>query len=119
MLTSKVIHSHTPETTDYLACSAGEVVTFERRETIYPGWIWCTDEYGKQAWVPEAYVDISGEKCQFDRDYISNELKVDTGETVSILEVVSGWALVLNERDEKGWVPFGCLGPSNQGEDPG
>jgi hypothetical protein len=118
MLTSKVIHSHTPETKDFLACSAGDVVAFERRETIYPGWIWCTDEYGKQAWVPEAYVNISGEKCQFVRDYNSRELVVHPGEKVRIIEVVSKWARVVNERGKKGWVPFECLLPPEHTDNP-
>ena len=113
MLKSKVIQSHTPELNDGISCSADEVVAFERRDTSYPGWIWCTDDQGRQAWVPEAYVSISGESCRFVRDYISKELEIQEGETVSIVEVVSGWARVLNERDEKGWVPFECLAPSD------
>jgi hypothetical protein len=59
-------------------------------------------------------VSISGDKCRFVRDYISAELEVEIGETVSILEVVSGWAWVVNEEGEKGWVPLECLSPSNK-----
>ena len=53
------------------------------------------------------------------RDYNSRELEVQEGEIVSIMEVVSGWAWVLNEGNEKGWVPIGCLAPSVPGDSPG
>ncbi len=118
MLKSKVIHPHKPESDEVVSCSEGDIVAFQRKESSFLGWIWCTDDHGRQAWVPEAYVSISGENCRFVRDYNSRELEAQEGETVSILEVVSGWAWVLNERDEKGWVPLKCLAPSVYGDTP-
>lgn len=113
MLKSIVIKPHKPESDEFIACSTGDVVGFERRETIYPGWIWCTDGSGGQAWVPEAYVSIYGGECRFVRDYVSKELEVDVGQIVTIMEVVSQWAWVLNEGDNKGWVPLACLSPAS------
>jgi DNA-binding Lrp family transcriptional regulator len=119
MWKSSVIQAHRPESDEFIACSAGDIVEFERKETAFPGWIWCTDSSGSQAWVPEAYVSTSEDKCRFVREYISKELEVEEGEIVLTLEVVSGWALVLKEGDEKGWVPLSCLASATQDQHSG
>ncbi len=42
------------------------------------------------------------------RDYDATELTVRPGETVTVLEEVSGWVLCRRDDDE-GWIPAGCL----------
>jgi hypothetical protein len=104
-----VHHQHKPETKDFILGTTGVLLVYERRETIYPGWIWCTDEHGNHAWVPEAYVSVVGETCVLTRDYDSRELEVEVGEMVQVLETESGWAWVLNDEGRNGWVPLDCL----------
>jgi hypothetical protein len=103
------IRDHNPESHDVLDVSAGDELSYERRKTIYPGWIWCTDSRGDQAWIPEAYVSIEGHMCRMIRDYISKELLTNVGDKVDVVEIESGWAWVVNGKGEKGWIPIECL----------
>ena len=41
-----------------------------RRETEWPGWIWCTNDSGKSTWVPESWVQIDGDSCVLRRDCV-------------------------------------------------
>jgi len=108
-MNSIVLFAHTPESEESISGTTGDRLTFERRETVYPGWIWCTDVLGNRAWVPEAFVSVSGETCVLVRDYDSRELAVSEGEVVRILEKESGWAWVVDDLDRRGWVPLECL----------
>jgi hypothetical protein len=103
--------SHAPESTEFIKAKSGDKLLFERRETKYPGWIWCTDGHGNQAWVPEAYVSIISETCRLVRDYDSRELEVICGEHVRMLEEIAGWSRVVNSEAREGWVPMECLNP--------
>lgn len=42
----------------------------QRRETDWPGWIWCTNDSGKSTWVPESWVQIDGDSCVLRRDCV-------------------------------------------------
>ena len=88
----------------------GERLSFERRETEWPGWIWCTDVSGKSGWVPENWVDIEGDSCVMKRDYVATELSVDVGEVLTPEFEESGWAWATKEGGESGWVPLDHLG---------
>lgn len=111
---SRVLHPHAPAPGERISGKAGDILAFERRETTYPGWIWCPDDQGDQAWVPEAYVSIVGETCRLIRDYESRELEIGAGEVVRVLEAESGWAWVENEESVKGWVPLENLSLPDQ-----
>ena len=101
--------NHNPEATDVLRVINGDELNYERRKTIYLGWIWCTDGKGIQAWVPEAFVTIEGNNCHMIRDYISREIAIDVGDIVDVIEIESGWAWVSNSVGEYGWIPMDCL----------
>lgn len=103
------IGNHNPEPAEVLQVSAGEVLTYERRKTTFPGWIWCTDAEGTQAWVPEAFVTIEGRSCRMSRDYVSRELAIEVSEIVDVIEIESAWAWVCNSEGTHGWVPIECL----------
>jgi hypothetical protein len=107
--TCVVILDHHPETDDVLDVARGEILKFEHRETIYPGWIWCIQASGHQAWVPEAFVVFEEGGCRMQRDYVSRELAIKEGEVVEVAEVTSGWGWVCNQMGEWGWVPLQCL----------
>lgn len=108
-----MIHSvrrrHIPQVGAVIRASAGDVLHFERRESVYPGWIWCTDKNLARAWVPESFVSIEGHTCRMLRDYDSIELEIDVGDKIDVIEIVSGWAWVKDSRNRRGWVPLECL----------
>lgn len=104
-----IIGSHLPGIGQPLVAPKGTVMTFERKPTEWRGWLWCTDDDGVSAWVPEAWVDIDGDRCRMKRDYDSRELAVEKGETVLIEFEESGWAWVKKGSGESGWVPMACL----------
>ena len=106
-----VIRSHRPESSDFLSACTGDELSFERKETTYSGWIWCTGQRGAQAWVPEAYVSIEGTRCFMTRDYSSRELELEVGDKVELLEIESGWAWVLDSSNVNGWIPMERLEP--------
>ena len=103
------ISNHNPEVADVLHVLNGDELSFERRKTIYPGWIWCTDGNGTQAWVPEAFVTIDGSNCRMNRTYISQEIVIEVGEVIDVIETESAWAWVCNREGQYGWIPVECL----------
>ena len=70
----------------------GERLSFERRETEWPGWIWCTNDGGKSARVPENWVEIEGDSRVMKRDYDATELSVGVGAVLTLEFEESGWA---------------------------
>jgi hypothetical protein len=118
MKKSIVHRPHKPESKGFIEVKKGDILSFESRETIYPGWIWCTDAAGNQAWVPLAYVSIDGTTCKFIQDYSSRELEVKKGEVVRVLEEESGWVWVYLEDDLTGWIPLECLAALKESKQP-
>ena len=110
----RVRKAHQPESGRPLHLQAGDLLRYERRETPYAGWIWCTDSGGDQAWVPENWVAIQGDQCQMQREYFSIELRIQLEDMVRVLEVESGWAWVEHENGLLGWVPLECLEELNK-----
>ncbi len=84
----------------------GDRLSFERKETEFAGWIWCTNDSGKEAWVPENWVDIEGDSCVMKRDYNAIELSVETDEVLTIELEESDWAWATKEGGQSGWVPL-------------
>jgi hypothetical protein len=100
---------HTPGDQGSFAGAAGESLLCERRPTEWEGWLWCTNEVGGAAWVPEAWLEGSGERRRLTRDYFSHELTVRPGDDVTVLLAVAEWALATGPSGEQGWVPWRCL----------
>ena len=101
----RVVQGHEPGQSEPLRVRAKERVAFERRPTVYPGWIWCTSSEGRASWVPESWVAIEGDSCEFLRDYDAAELEVSKGDIVTGGVQAAGWLWVANQRGEEGWVP--------------
>jgi hypothetical protein len=104
-----VAKDHIPDPTGSIITSSGDVLAFERKPTLYPGWIWCTDSDGNQAWAPEEYVTLIGDTCRFVRGYDSRELEIQQGTVVELLDQTSGWAWVRDSQNRLGWIPLDCL----------
>ena len=81
-------------------------MTVGQRESEWAGWVWCTNRDGKSRWVPEAYVERTGDTCVMLRDYEATELSVGVGEALVISgEEESGWIWCTNQAGQRGWVP--------------
>lgn len=90
---------------DPLELQAGETVTLGRRDTQWLGFLWCTNIAGKGGWVPDSYLEVSGEMGVAIRDYTARELTAEAGEELTIQFEESGWFWCANQRGESGWIP--------------
>jgi len=107
-----VIKPHRASYKEVLIAPKGTRLSFERRESEWDGWLWCTDPSDKSGiagWVPESWVATDGNSCTLLRDYSTAELTVIEGETVDGDIIESGWVWVRNSYGEQGWVPLECL----------
>ena len=84
----------------------GERLRFEHRKTEWPGWIWCTAESGKTAWVPESWTVMEDDTCVMRRDYSARELRVAVGEPFTGALIESGWLWGTDEHGRIGWGPL-------------
>ena len=85
------------------------------KESEWPGWVWCTNRAGKSRWVPEEYIERTGNSCVMLRDHEAAELSVTVGEVLTITgEEESDWVWCANQAGQSGWVPLGNV--SMEGE---
>jgi hypothetical protein len=109
--TYRVIEPYESPFPDPLELKAGTRLGFERRETAWAGWIWCTDPSGKSGWVPETWLTLDEGFCTLQRDYVARELSVAAGELITAVFVESGWVFGSTASGEQGWVPLNHLSP--------
>ena len=112
--TYRVIESYESPFPDPLEAKAGARLGFERKETEWEGWLWCTDSSGKTGWVPETWLTLEEEFCILQRDYVARELSVAAGELISADFVESGWVFGSTASGEQGWIPLNHLSPAAQ-----
>lgn len=84
---------------------AGDILTPLRWDAEYPGWVWCADTQGIEAWVPESWLVVSGGRAVLKNDYNSNELDLQIGDRLVLLIEENGWYCALRAGGELGWVP--------------
>lgn len=92
-----------------LIARAGNPLTVLRHDAEYPGWVWCTNVGGIQAWVPEGWLSQKGDQFVLIKDYNSAELNLRLNERLTLLIEESGWYLAINAGGERGWIPASCL----------
>jgi hypothetical protein len=102
----RVIKRHQPEPGVSLVVRRGERLSFERRKTEWPGWLWCKTRKGRSAWVPEPWVSIEGSACVIKHDYDSRELSVEPGDVLTGTLSLCGWLLAETGDGRRGWVPL-------------
>jgi uncharacterized protein YgiM (DUF1202 family) len=89
-----------------LRLESGDRVRIGVRESEWAGWLWCTDESGRNGWIPEAYIRREGPVGVMLVGYDATELTVAKGEPVEVLETQSGWALCRKADGPTGWLPL-------------
>lgn len=90
----------------------GQRVHVGQHDTDWPAFVFVTTEDGA-GWVPERYLDTSSDPAVVVTAYDRTELATAAGEELTLLERddPSGWALVRNAEDLKGWVPLSTVEP--------
>lgn len=103
------VRSYHPSRTTVLTARAGDVLRPLRRDAEWPGWVWCADEAGMEAWVPERWLRYSGGKAVLIKDYNSSELALQPGQPMTVLIEESGWVLAALPNGDTGWAPADCV----------
>jgi len=83
----------------------GELLVPSVRDSEWEGWIWCKNSEGKSAWVPENYLESSGENAIALQDYDARELSVQEGDLLELIKGEAGWFWCRNIDGQMGWVP--------------
>jgi hypothetical protein len=105
----QVKKEHKPDTDTPLIAKKGDRFHWEKKATLWEGWLWCTSRDGISGWIPEAWLICKGSSANLTRDYDATELSVHPGETVTGELEASGWVWVKNQKNKQGWVPLDCL----------
>jgi hypothetical protein len=74
-------------------------------------WIWCTDQRGKQGWVPQNMITFSSDSRTGTArsSYRATELTVAVGDELVAYQEESGWVWCSNQQGNSGWVPLATL----------
>jgi hypothetical protein len=108
-----VRHAYRCAYPDPLALERGDILRWERRESQWAGWVWCTDAGGRGGWVPEAWLRLEPEGTATAlRGYVAVELSVLAGDTVDVAFTESGWAWATDGTGHSGWLPLANLSPA-------
>lgn len=102
----EVVSNYKTPFKDPLILKEGEILNIEKKETDYPGWIWCITKSGKKGWVPENYLVVDKDKAKLLQDYNATELDAYVGERLIIEKQESGWAWVRTSEGRSGWIPL-------------
>jgi hypothetical protein len=102
----RVIEKHQASFDYAFIAEKGDVVAVSREDDETPGWFWCMDVDGLEAWVPETHLKIEGDKGTFNQPYNSIEHSVSPGDIVQYLGESLGWMECLNSKWEYGWIPL-------------
>ncbi len=108
----RVIEPHRAEFAEPLVVARGERLRCERRKTQWAGWLWCAAPDGRTGWVPESWVERTGEAGVMARDYDATELTVAPGDVLDGVLTESGWLLADSPTGRRGWVPLECVEPT-------
>ena len=101
----RVIEEH-KASFDYAFISGkGESVSVGKEDHEMPGWFWCKNATGLEAWIPNTHIDITDETAVFNQPYNSVEHNARPGEIVQCLGESLGWVECLNEKWVYGWIP--------------
>ena len=80
-------------------------ISVGKEDNEMPGWLWCTNSTGLEAWIPNTHIDIDGKIAIFNQPYNSVELNAKPGEVVQYLGESLGWTECLSKEWRYGWIP--------------
>ena len=107
----RVVKEHRASFPYAMLAAEGDEVSIGREDPDMPGWFWCKDGKGVEAWMPKTHISIEGTRGRITQDYNSAELDAGVGETVQYLGESLGWVECLDSRWRYGWIPADKLEP--------
>ncbi len=96
-----------------LVVISGQQVEVGVRDSDWPGFLWCRGADGKEAWLPEVILAVTGETATALRDYDPIELTAAAGDRVFGDEALAGWIWCRNQAGAEGWLPARLLEAHN------
>jgi hypothetical protein len=109
--TASVTTAHKATYAEPIRLKEGEFVTIGPEDIDYPGWIWCTDNFGTSGWVPKSVLNIvdGDEHASARKEYDARELTVAVGDRLTVHFEESEWIWIETEDGRQGWVPKSCI----------
>jgi hypothetical protein len=101
----RVTQEHKASYSYSLIAETGDEAKVGNEDPEMPGWYWCTDVKGVNAWVPKTYLEIYGDTAVFNQPYNSVEHNAQPGEIMQYLGEALGWVECLNKEWKYGWIP--------------
>jgi len=102
---ARVIADYESAYPDPFFVRAGDSLIIGKKESPWPGWLWCANFTGESRWLPHSYLKIEGEIGTVLYDYSAVELTVRVDEQLTIVKEAEGWYWCVNSNGETGWVP--------------
>jgi len=103
----RVVVAYTCAYPNPLRVKEGEMVTAERRDCEWPGWIWCRSEAGVEGWLPEEFLTLNDQvgQAELKREVDATELTVAVGDELTLIDEVAGWIRCRAADGSVGWIP--------------
>ena len=106
----RVLTSCTREQVQEIRLRAGDSVAVGHRNQQHPDFVWCATEDGHHGWVPEDYLEMTGQRSGVSqREYDSTHLTVVEEEELDVLEQVGDYLLCRTAARVEGWVQSSCV----------
>lgn len=106
----RVLTPCTREQVQEIRLRAGDSVAVGHRNQQHPDFVWCATEDGHHGWVPEDYLEMTGQRSGVARrEYDSTHLTVVEEEELDVLEQVGDYLLCRTAVGVEGWVPASCV----------
>ena len=107
----RVVKEHRASFHNAMMAVEGDEVAVGKEDPKMPGWHWCRDRKGVEAWVPASHISMKDGRGVFTWDYNSVELDAREGELVQYLGETLGWVECLNSEWRYGWIPRSKVAP--------
>jgi hypothetical protein len=106
----RVATSCTREQVQEIRVRTGESLAVGHRNQQHAAFVWCATEDGHHGWVPEDYIEKTGERSAVAlRDYDSTHLTVSAGEVLDVLAQIDDYLHCRSTTGVEGWVPTACV----------
>ena len=108
----RVVESHITSSEETVHFRTGDALGVGHRDQQWKAYVWCTDQHGHAGWVPDFYIEMTGEhEATALRDYDATELTVNTGELLEVLAEAGGWLRCRTSNGLEGWLPADTVEP--------
>jgi mannitol-1-/sugar-/sorbitol-6-/2-deoxyglucose-6-phosphatase len=112
----RAVKAHVPPGRAPIVVVPGEELTVGERDDEWPAFVLVTTSSGAQGWVPERRLELFGDgRGTPVRRYDTTEMAIVPGTELTVVEadLGSGWLWCKGAEGAQGWVPVGCVDPSD------